>query len=109
MYISNASTSEYIRINDIQDEVIISWADSHDKLELIQVQVIDSTQEAMGCYPDEDSLKDVIKLVKQLSVRGDNLEIKNKLLDLLESTQYDLYQSSEYGKEKLIQLKTEVI
>lgn len=104
MYISNLSPLEYIRVNDIQDEVIIKWAESHEKLERLESNIIDSVQEASGQYPEEDSLSDIIKLVEQLNVKGTNNILKEKIIDLLYDKQNEQNQASEYGREKLSEI-----
>jgi hypothetical protein len=101
---ANLTPSEYCRMNDIEDDNIITWAHSYETHGDIEDEIIARVEEARGQYPAEDCLSDIIEQVKQLNVRGENQRIKATVLSMLENTQTSLYQAAEQGMSELDKL-----
>jgi hypothetical protein len=101
---SSLTPSEYCRMNDIEDDNIITWAHSYEACPDIEDEIALRVEEARAQYPAEDCLSDIIEQVRQLNVRGENQRIKTTVLSMLENTQTALAQSAEQGISELDKL-----
>jgi hypothetical protein len=101
---ANLTPSEYCRMNDIEDDNIITWAHSHETYGGIEDVIAATIDDARAQYPAEDCLSDIIEQVKQLNVKGENQRIKETVLSMLENTQTSLHQAAEQGISELDKL-----
>jgi hypothetical protein len=91
-------------MNDIEDDNIITWAQSYEACPDIEDEIALRVEEARAQYPAEDCLSDVIEQVRQLNVKGANLELKFDILQALENKQKAIFYAAEHGISELDKL-----
>lgn len=70
--------------------------------------VLATLREVSAQFPAEDFLEPVMKALRGLNVRGDNLEKLNRILNQLGEIQDEVRGKVEYAKDEIKQLREEL-